>query len=97
MLERPGALDPSVRLAAADGGPVPDPLTVYVDRVRRHAYQVTDEDVRELIEAGYSEDQVFELTVATAFGAAQERLLAGLDAMGASSGTAAPELRKGES
>ncbi len=54
----------------------------YVDKVRRHAYRVTDADVQNLLGAGYSQDQVFELTVAAAFGAARERLAAGLGAIG---------------
>ena len=74
-------LDPEVRQAAAKGADLPPELVHYVDTVRRHAYKVTDEDVQALLDAGYSEDQVFELTVAAAYGAARDRLEAGLDAI----------------
>jgi alkylhydroperoxidase family enzyme len=49
--------------------------------VRRHAYRVTDEDVVELRRRGLSEDEIFELTVATAVSAGLERLEAGLRAL----------------
>jgi alkylhydroperoxidase family enzyme len=81
LLDRPGTLDPEIRRAAAEGEPVPKPLDGYVDTVRRHAYRVTDQDILDLKAAGYSEDQIFEVTVAAAFGAAKARLMAGLDAL----------------
>jgi alkylhydroperoxidase family enzyme len=81
LLERPGTLDPAIRQAAAKGTDLPEELAHYVDTVRRHAYEVTDGDVRALLDAGYSEDQIFELTVAAAYGAARDRLDAGLDAV----------------
>jgi alkylhydroperoxidase family enzyme len=81
LLRSTGTLDPAVRTAAADGGPLPDPLGAYVDTVRRHAYRTTDQDIETLRAAGYTEDQLFEVTVAAAFGAARARLRAGLDAM----------------
>jgi alkylhydroperoxidase family enzyme len=83
LLEQPGTLDPAIRRAAAAGEGVPDAFASYVNTVRRRAYKVTDDDVARLIAAGSSEDQVFELTVTAAFGAARDRLRAGLDAMGA--------------
>jgi alkylhydroperoxidase family enzyme len=81
VLEGPGRLDPAVRQAASAGGPVPDALARYVDQVRRYAYRVTDADVQALLTAGYSEDQIFELTLSVALGAGVERLRAGLDAL----------------
>jgi len=81
LLQAPGTLDPSIRRAAAEGAELPEALAHYVDTVRRHAYKVMDEDIENLVAQGYSEDQVFELTVAAAFGAARERLDSGLGAM----------------
>jgi alkylhydroperoxidase family enzyme len=81
LLRAPGTLEPAVRTAAAEGGPVPEPLASYVDTVRRHAYRTTEQDIAGLRAAGYSEDQIFEATVAAAFGAARARLRAGLDAI----------------
>jgi alkylhydroperoxidase family enzyme len=82
LLHQPGALDSAIRQAAATGGEVPDALAGYVDKVRDHAYTVTDRDVQQLTQAGYSEDQIFELTIATAYGAARLRLDRGLEATG---------------
>jgi hypothetical protein len=81
VLAGPGTLDPSIRHAAAEGAAVPDALRRYLDKVARHAYKVTDEDVEALREAGYSEDQIFEATVSCALGACLRRLDAGLSAI----------------
>lgn len=81
LLNGPGRLEPAIRQAAAAGHGVPEVLGDYVEKVRSHAYLMTDQDVERLLEAGYSEDQIFELTVATAYGAARARLDRGLDAL----------------
>ena len=59
--------------AAVGDGEVPPAAQAYVDKVRRHAYKVTDADVDALRAAGMSEDAVFELTVAVALEAALSR------------------------
>src|SRR2546422_9978138 len=81
VLAGPGTLDPDIRRAAAEGGDVPEALRGYLDKVARHAYKVTDEDVEGLRAAGYSEDQIFEATVRCALGACMRRLEAGLSAI----------------
>ena len=81
VLDRSGALDPTIRHAAARGDGLPPELATYVDKVRRHAYLTTDGDIDALRSAGYAEDQIFELTVAAAYGAAAMRLRAGMDAL----------------
>lgn len=81
VLAEGGTLQPSIRRAAADGGEVPDALRSYLEKVARHAYQVTDEDVHALREAGYSDDQIFEATVSCALGAGLGRLEPGLRAI----------------
>jgi alkylhydroperoxidase family enzyme len=60
---------------------VPPALHGYVDTVARHAYRVTDGDVQALHRAGYSDDALFEITVAAAVGAALQRLDRGLAAL----------------
>lgn len=82
IVESDAALDRDVRRAAFGGGPVPEALATYVEKVWRHAYKVTDEDVADLRAAGLTEEQIFELTVATAVGAGYRRLHAGLRALG---------------
>lgn len=88
LLDQPGTLDPAIRRAAADGEAVPEDVSDYVEKVRRAAYTVTDEEVRQLLSSGWSQDQLFELTVTAAFGAARRRLQIGLEAL---AGVTAPE------
>ena len=73
VVDGPGRLDAHIRRDAAAGGDGPEDARAYVDKVRRHAYKVTDGDIDALRAAGWSEDQIFELTVATAIGAAVTR------------------------
>jgi hypothetical protein len=83
----PGELSPATRAAAIDADPLPDPLAQgYVETIRRHAYKLTNRRLAELAQAGCSADQVFELTVAAAFGAAKRRLDTGLRALGEAAG-----------
>jgi hypothetical protein len=79
----PGELAPATRAAAIDAGPLQDPLAQrYVETLRQHAYKLTERHVEELERAGWTDGQVFELTIAAAFGAAKRRLDAGLAALG---------------
>ncbi len=70
----PGELSPLIRNAALSGSTVPAVAQTYTDKVRRHAYKVVDRDVEDLKGAGWSEDQIFELTVAIAMGEGLSRL-----------------------
>ena len=74
LLNGPGATPAEIRQAIAAGDPPPE-LTPLVQKIRSRAYTVTDEDVAAL-RGRYTEDQLFEVIVAAAFGAAQERLAA---------------------
>lgn len=69
-----------MRQAAANGAGVPADLQPLVDKIHNHAYKVTDEDVRRL-QTKYGDDALFEIIVASALGAARERLLAGIQAL----------------
>ena len=62
-------------------GSIPPELADFVDKVIHRAWQVTDEDVARLRSAGYSEDAIFELTIAAALGAGVGRLERGLAAL----------------
>ncbi len=72
------------RAAALGGRPVettaelPAALDAYVDKVARHAYKVTDDDIAALRQAGYSQDAIFEVTLSAALGAGLSRLERGL-------------------
>jgi len=81
VVSGPGELDPSIRQAAAAGAPIHGPAGAYAEKVRRHAFKVIDDDVAALHAAGFSDAQIFELTEASAYGAALTRLDAALAAL----------------
>src|ERR1700682_1764860 len=56
-------------------------LRELVEKIAERPWTVTDEDFSKLRQAGYSEDQIFELTVAAAAGAGVRRFEAGLRAL----------------
>lgn len=58
------------------------PLAPYLEKVRTGAYAVTDDDVAALKEAGLSEDEIFEATVAVAAEEGLRRLDAALRVIG---------------
>lgn len=83
VLAGPGHTDTALRQAVAaraselSGGgkaeqTLPDPLGAWVDKVAMHAYKTLDREV-EALKQSYSEDQIFELTIAAATGAAHTR------------------------
>lgn len=75
----------AARAAALGGGPaadetageIPESLRAYVDAVALHAWRITDEDIAALGRE-WSEDEIFEVSVATAVGAGLARLERGL-------------------
>jgi alkylhydroperoxidase family enzyme len=70
-----------LRRAARPDRPAPPEFAVYLEKVRLHAYRVTDADVQSLKDAGHSEDRIFEHTVSAAVAAGLARLEAGLAAL----------------
>ena len=81
VLESPGRTGPALRLAAASGGPVAEPLGSYLSKVRDQSYRITGTDFETLSAAGLGEDEIFELTVAAALGAALRSFDAGMRAL----------------
>jgi hypothetical protein len=88
LANHPGALDLPLRRAiqqrasvlgpaSSDHDELPEPLRAYVDKVARHAYKVTDEDI-EGLQRSYSTRQIYEATVAAAVGASLARREAAL-------------------
>lgn len=80
VLSGRGESDPALRVAASNGAGVPEELQSVVDKIHRHAYKVTDDDIARL-QTRYSDDQLFEIVVSAALGASRQRLIAGLDAL----------------
>ena len=68
ILEGDGKASPSERRAAFNNTGLAEPLGTLVDKVAKHAYRVTDEDVIAAKVSGLSEDQVFEILVCAAVG-----------------------------
>jgi hypothetical protein len=87
VLDGPGQASPEARRAAFANEGVAGAARALIDKVAKHADQITDDDVaaakREL-----SEDQIFELVVCAAMGQATRQLEAALAALAAA---AAPE------
>lgn len=69
---RPGA----VKIRAVD------PLEAYLEKVRTRAYAITDADVQAVRDAGVSEDEIFERTVAVAIEEGRRRQAAAKRAIG---------------
>jgi alkylhydroperoxidase family enzyme len=63
-----------LRRIAAATEQAPPAMEAYLAKVRDRAYTVTDADIDELKAAGFSEDEIFEQTVAVAIGEGLRRL-----------------------
>lgn len=71
------------RKAAFRNQEVPEGIRALIEKIAKHAYKVTDEDIKAAKAAGYTEDQIFELAVCAAIGQASrqyDNALAALDA-----------------
>ena len=66
VLETPGDAPNDLRQKVYDRQPVDEPLASYAAKIAEHPYRITDEDIDALKAAGYSEDAIFELTLAAA-------------------------------
>lgn len=77
LLEGAGKLPKEIRSAAAGaGGELPEELNRLASKIERHAYKVTPEDYAALKQAGWPEEQLFELVLSASLGAGLSRLLA---------------------
>jgi len=79
LLQGSGATPDELRQAIARGSAPPE-LMALVQKIRLRPYAVTDQDL-DAVRNRYSEDQLFEIIVAAAFGAAHERLSAAHQAL----------------
>lgn len=64
----------ALRGVAAAASPPPAGMARYLAKVHANAYAITDADVDELKNAGISEDEIFEQTVAAAIAEGLRRL-----------------------
>lgn len=79
VFSAPAVTEPALRRAAASD--LADPWRSYATLVRDASYRITDADITRLTSAGHSEDEVFEMTVAAAVGAALRNYDAGQQAL----------------
>lgn len=63
-----------LRNVVAETPAAPPEMAAYLEKVRDRAYAVVDRDIEELKEAGFSEDAIFEQTVAVAIAEGLRRL-----------------------
>jgi alkylhydroperoxidase family enzyme len=62
------------RREASARGDLQGPAAAYARKVRESSYRVVDEDFAAMKAAGFTEEQIYDLTVSAALGAAKERL-----------------------
>jgi hypothetical protein len=83
ILEGAGEASPSERRSAFNNSSLIEPIGGLVDKVARHAYRVTDQDIGAATRSGFSEDQIFEIAVCAAVGQATRQYEAALAALAA--------------
>jgi alkylhydroperoxidase family enzyme len=66
---------------AAFAGSGPDAARGLIEKVTKHAYKVTDQDIAAAKAAGLSEDEIYELVVCAAVGQANRQLESALAAL----------------
>jgi hypothetical protein len=86
ILEGDGKASPSERRAAFNSSGLAEPVGALIDKVARHAWRVTDEDIAAARASDLSEDQVFEIVVCAAVGQATRQYDTALAALEAATG-----------
>lgn len=83
ILEGDGRASHAQRRAAFHNAGLAAPLSALIEKVAKHASQITDEDIAAAQAASLSEDQIFEIVVCAAVGQATrqyDRAMAALEA-----------------
>ena len=86
ILQGDGNASSSVRRAAFNNSGFAEPADTLVNKVAKHAYKVTDEDIAAARVSGLSEDQVFEIVVCAAVGQATRQYDTALAALETATG-----------
>lgn len=81
IVEGPGESPPDQRARAFENAELPEPLRVLLGKVVGNSAEVTDADFAGAKQAGFSDDQLFELVVCAAVGEATRQYEAGLAAL----------------
>lgn len=83
ILRGPGQAPADLRARAFDNSKLAEPLSLLLDKVATKPAQVTDADFATAMEAGFTEDQLFELVICAAVGESTRQYEAGLAALAA--------------
>jgi alkylhydroperoxidase/carboxymuconolactone decarboxylase family protein YurZ len=86
ILEGPGEAPADVRARAFANAELPDALRPLLNKVATSSSQVTDADFAAALEAGFTEEQLFELVVCAAVGESTRQYEAGLAALDEAAG-----------
>jgi alkylhydroperoxidase family enzyme len=81
ILEGDGRAPRAQRRAAFDNTELAEPLGTLIEKVAKHAYTVTDQDIAAVTASGLSEDQIFELVVCASVGQATRQYDTALTAL----------------
>jgi hypothetical protein len=81
ILQGPGRAPADQRAGAFDNARLPEPVRMLVDKVALKSAQVTDADFATASEAGFTDDQLFELVICAAVGESTRQYEAGLAAL----------------
>jgi alkylhydroperoxidase family enzyme len=86
ILKGDGRASQAQRRAAFNSAGLAEPLSTLIQKVAKHAYRVTDDDIAAERASGVSEDQIFELVVCAAIGQATRQYDAAVAALEAATG-----------
>jgi hypothetical protein len=81
ILHGPGRAPADQRARAFDNAGLPEPLRPLLDKTATRSRQVTDADFATAMEAGFTDDQLFELVICAAVGESTRQYEAGLAAL----------------
>jgi hypothetical protein len=81
ILQGPGRASADQRARAFDNAGLPEPLRPLLDKVATRSAQVTDADFATAMDAGFTDDQLFELVICSAVGESTRQYEAGLAAL----------------
>jgi hypothetical protein len=81
ILQGPGQAPAEQRARAFNNAGLPEPLRPLLEKVATNSAQVTDADFAAAAEAGFTDDQLFELVICAAVGQSTRQYEAGLAAL----------------
>lgn len=76
----------AMRRAAFDSAGLAEPTRTLIEKVADRSYTVTDEDIAAVRASGLTEDQIFELIVCAAIGAAERQYTSAKTALAEATG-----------